>query len=61
MRDALGSLTSRGLLRPQFDSWLLEKMLPKHPGYYGELVWILAMLEFWLRQRRPDFNMRNYQ
>jgi asparagine synthase (glutamine-hydrolysing) len=25
--------------------------LPEAPGYYGELIWVLMMLEQWLRSR----------
>lgn len=52
-QDAIGSLVDRGLIRDDFAKPLMDKLLPSHPGYYGELVWILAMLELWLRQRRP--------
>jgi asparagine synthase (glutamine-hydrolysing) len=24
--------------------------LAAHPGYYGEMVWIISMMEFWLRE-----------
>ena len=29
-----------------------------YPGYYGELAWIITMLEFWIRDRAPDW--RNF-
>ena len=29
---------------------LLAVHLPAHPGYYGEMVWILMMMEFWMRE-----------
>jgi hypothetical protein len=28
---------------------LKHELLPKAPGYYGEMVWVLMMLEQWLR------------
>jgi asparagine synthase (glutamine-hydrolysing) len=28
---------------------LLGERLAEHPGYYGEMVWILMMLEHWLQ------------
>ena len=31
--------------------------LPAHPGYYGEMVWILMMLELWLQRQASDFRM----
>jgi len=46
--DSLASLEGRGLLRPGFRDELLRTLLPAHPGYYGELVYILVMLEQWL-------------
>jgi len=53
--DALGSFQERGIVRPTFVSELLGRHLPLHPGYYGEMVWILMMLEFWLRRHAPDW------
>ncbi len=47
--DSLHALGQRGIVRPAFVRQLLEQLLPQHPGYYGEMVWILMMLEQWLR------------
>jgi asparagine synthase (glutamine-hydrolysing) len=55
--DALGSLGTRGIVAPGFLARLRRELLPAHPGYYGELVWILSMLEFWLRERLPSWRM----
>ena len=52
--DSLMSLRSRGIVRPDFITTLVDKRLPEHPGYYGEMVWILMMLEQWLRKARPQ-------
>ncbi len=52
--DALGSLRGRGIVRPAFLDDLLAIHLPAHPGYYGEMVWILMMLEFWLREHQSS-------
>jgi asparagine synthase (glutamine-hydrolysing) len=51
--DSLMALRGRGIVRPEFLTTLVEKRLPEHPGYYGEMVWILMMLEHWLRKARP--------
>lgn len=51
--DAVRSLGTRGILRPGFVEELLKHRLPVHPGYYGEMVWLLAMLELWLRRHVP--------
>lgn len=47
--DALDGMRSRGIVRPEFIDELLGTLLPAHPGYYGEMVWILMMMEFWMR------------
>jgi asparagine synthase (glutamine-hydrolysing) len=47
--DSLHSLATRGIVRPDFVQRLVREHLPDHPGYYGEMVWILMMLEQWLR------------
>jgi asparagine synthase (glutamine-hydrolysing) len=37
----------------------LTKHLPEHPGYYGEMVWIMMMLEQWLAAKAPRFKLGN--
>ncbi len=51
--DSLQSLAGRGIVQPAFIDSLLKERLPEHPGYYGEMVWILMMLEQWLRAQPP--------
>jgi asparagine synthase (glutamine-hydrolysing) len=58
MRELLASLRERGILRPGFDERLMRDLLPQHPGYYGELIWILAMLELWFQRARPTWQLR---
>jgi len=53
--DSLLSFATRGVVRPEFVKQLLQDLLPAHPGYYGEMVWILMMLEQWLRGHAPDW------
>ena len=55
--DSLGSLATRGIVRPAFIDSLLQQRLQEHPGYYGEMVWILMMLEQWLRAKRPNYRV----
>ena len=57
-RDSLHALGERGVVRPAFVTRLMTELLPAHPGYYGELVWILMMLEQWLRRARPQLRLR---
>ncbi len=53
--DSVRSFATRGVVRPEFVNTLLEDLLPEHPNYYGELVWVLMMLEQWLRAHQPDW------
>jgi asparagine synthase (glutamine-hydrolysing) len=55
--DSLKGLAERGLVREDFIKSLLIHKLPEHPGYYGEMVWILMMLEQWLRARAPNYRL----
>jgi asparagine synthase (glutamine-hydrolysing) len=55
---ALGSLkrlAERGVVRHEFVDRLVQHLLPAHPGYYGEMVWILMMLEQWLGRHANGF------
>lgn len=49
VKESLEGIAGRGIVRSQFTSELLTTRLPEAPGYYGELAWILMMLEQWLR------------
>jgi len=53
--ESLESLARRGVVRADFVHSLLTHRLPEHPGYYGEMVWILLMLEQWLAVKSPGF------
>ena len=57
MIDSLRALGTRGIVRPEFIQQLLDTHLPAHPGYYGEMVWILMMLEQWLAAKAPRFGL----
>ncbi len=56
-RDSLRSFATRGVVQPAFIDTLFDKRLPEHPGFYGEMVWILMMLEQWIRRHRPDWRL----
>jgi asparagine synthase (glutamine-hydrolysing) len=49
--DTFAQLARRGWVRPAFLDALLGRKLGEHPGFYGEMVWILVMLEQWLQAR----------
>lgn len=55
--DSLHSLARRGVVRADFVQTLITQRLPEHPGYFGEMVWILMMLEQWLAAKAPGFRM----
>ena len=56
--DSLHSLATRGIVRPEFIAELIGQYLPAHPGYYGELVWVLMMLEQWLQRHADQFQVQ---
>ena len=55
--ESLEGLAARGIVRADFVRTLLTHRLPEHPGYFGEMVWILMMLEQWLRSRRQTLKI----
>jgi asparagine synthase (glutamine-hydrolysing) len=58
--DSLHSLAQRGVVRADFVQTLLTQRLPEHPAYYGEMVWILMMLEQWFAAKAPGFRISGY-
>ena len=57
VQRSLGQLGERGIVRQDFIRKLLDEHLPAHPGYYGEMVWLLLTLEQWLDKHAPDFKL----
>jgi asparagine synthase (glutamine-hydrolysing) len=55
--ESLDGLVERGILRAEFSQRLLTQRLPEHPGYYGEMIWILTMLEQWLQKHAPAYRV----
>lgn len=53
--DSLGALVDRRLAQPVFIKRLLNEHLTDHPGFYGEMVWILMMMEQWMRVHAPNW------
>jgi asparagine synthase (glutamine-hydrolysing) len=50
--DSLADLKKRGIVRPEFVDELTSRHVESHAAYYGTMVWVLMMLEQWLRQHR---------
>jgi asparagine synthase (glutamine-hydrolysing) len=51
--DSLASLAGRGYFRREFLQQALRMHAAGHASYYGELVWILMVLELWLQRHMP--------
>jgi asparagine synthase (glutamine-hydrolysing) len=48
---SLATLRGRGIVRDDFIDRLVGDVVGRHPGYYGEMVWVLMMLGQWLDTR----------
>jgi asparagine synthase (glutamine-hydrolysing) len=51
--QSLAGIAQRGIVRPAFVDDLMTTLVPRAPGYYGEMVWLLMMLEQWLAVHAP--------
>ncbi len=56
-RTFLASLADRGIVRRPFLDGLVDQTVSEHPGYFGEMVWILMILEGWLANHSPRFRL----
>ena len=54
---ALEELTERKFIRQELVHDLLSARLNEHSGFYGEMVWVLMMLEHWLKRHAPAFKL----
>jgi asparagine synthase (glutamine-hydrolysing) len=50
--DSIGSLKQRGYFRPEFLDHAITMHQSIHASYYGELIWVLMMLELWLQGKK---------
>ena len=48
--NALQQFKQRNLLQSEFIEQAIATYKNGHSGYYGELVWIIVVLELWLEQ-----------
>ena len=48
--DALASLSNRNIIAREFVAELNARIRSTDAGYYGTFVWVLMMLELWLRE-----------
>ncbi|GGD75326.1 asparagine synthetase B family protein [Lacimicrobium alkaliphilum] len=49
--DSLKRLRERQIFRPEFIDTALSTYQSGHANYYGELIWIMVVLELWLTSR----------
>lgn len=52
--DTLLQLKQRPLFRPEFIDSTIELHRSRHAAYYGELVWILTVLELWMQSHKVE-------
>jgi asparagine synthase (glutamine-hydrolysing) len=50
--DSLTDLKQRRIVRPEFIDELTSTHVETHAHYYGTMIWVLMMLEQWLRRQR---------
>jgi asparagine synthase (glutamine-hydrolysing) len=50
-QDNLARMRRRRYVRPTFIDEIARLHREQHAGYYGEMIWILVMLELWLTAR----------
>lgn len=51
--DSLTRLKTRGHIRPEFIDRLIALHRDQHAAYYGELIWILMVLDLWMEAHVP--------
>jgi len=49
--DSLGALKARGIVDSAFIDQAIAMHSGGHAAYFGELVWVLVMLEMWMKRR----------
>ena len=57
IHDNIESLKSRGFVKPEFLDKALDMHDNSHANYYGELLWVLMMLELWLTEHDRQGNI----
>lgn len=53
----LTSLKQRNIFMPQFIDKILQQHRDAHASYYGELIWVLTLLELWLAAHQPGWGV----
>ncbi len=55
--DSLESLKKRGIYRAEFIDDTQRLHQTGHAAYYGELVWVMMMLEQWFQHHQPNWQL----
>ncbi|MDO6709188.1 asparagine synthase-related protein [Aliiglaciecola sp. 2_MG-2023] len=55
--DALNNFKHRNIVNSSLIDQALDSHNTVHTGYYGELIWIMVVLELWLQKEEPDFRV----
>lgn len=57
-RGSLERLAANDVIRKELPAEVFATLLPQHPKFYGELVWIMTMLDGWMAEHVPDQVLR---
>lgn len=55
--DALNRFKLRDIVNSSLIDQALDAHNSVHTGYYGELIWIMVVLELWLQKEEPEFKV----
>ncbi|GAC15093.1 asparagine synthetase B family protein [Aliiglaciecola lipolytica] len=55
--EALASFKKRNIVKNSLIDTALNSHNTVHTSYYGELIWIMVVLELWLQKEEPDFKV----
>jgi len=52
VEDRLSDLKRRGILQPAYIDLVRTEHMTGHATYFGKMIWVMTMLEEWLRAKR---------
>ncbi len=59
--DTLTDIKQRHLFRPEFIDQAINQHRQGHAAYYGELIWVLMVLELWLAKHHQTLPQRDWE